>query len=288
MNYTLEKIGKSIRIFFILFAHCFFVSNVVAQKQLYFKPYAGLMMPLCTYDKSLGKVSTFKINRFDNCLESGFLFSLRIKSNFFFTSGINFNNIGYTHKLSIPSNLVHNPYGSPVRKSSASIGLFRFPILFSYYFAEYPSSKFRPGIIAGNKKHCVKFKVTGGLCLDYIADIWNLNSGLSAGARFPNSSNIYFDTLNWKYSMLIKNNLGFSIYTGLSFVYSNRKKNNEILELTIYYNQGFIKMLHTDVEYQMNNIHGYAKLYSKGSGIGVLLTIPIRLCTFRQKKESIN
>ena len=258
------------KIIFLLFL---FGYSIKANSQtLYLKPFGGVQSLLCSYDKKIGKVNTFKINYLHTAADLGFLLDYKLNDKLSLMCGISFSTIGWSYSLEVPKNLTKNPYGiSDKRMHSEGIIMHRFPILINYTFSEKSLLKSKEG----DTKESLQFKIGGGINIDNVPDIMTKDDTLSI-----NWPSFYGDTIKysneWNYiDRDVKT--GISLATNFNICLHNKIKNKDILELTFYYNQGLFNIINIDVHYQLNSIHSYSKLYSKGTSYGVILSIPIRI-----------
>lgn len=249
-----------------------FVFNIQSQT-LYLKPFGGVKSILCSYDKEIGKVSTFKVNYLNTGSDAGFLLTYQTNNKLSFTTGIKFGDIGWSYSLEVPKNLTKNPWGkSDKRMHSESLIMHRFPLLINYIFSEQSLFKNQTGEI----KKTLQFKIGGGINIDNVPDIMSTYDSLSLNmpVTFYGDTIIYYN--NWNY-INHSSKTGISCAINFNLCFHNKVKNKDILELTFYYNQGLFNIINIDINYQLNSIHSYSKLFSKGTDYGIILNIPIRV-----------
>ena len=257
-----------------------FVSDLKSQS-LYFTPFGGVQSLLCSYDRKIGKVNTFKTNYLNLADDAGFMIVYQTQNRFSFSCGISFSKIGWSYSMTIPKDLIKNPYGiSDKCLHSEALIMHRFPILFDAVLLEKKLLKDK----SDKTIKTLQFKIGGGINVDNVPDIMDTTSKLKL-----NLSSIYGDTIKytnrWNY-IDHKLKTGISCAINCSFCFYNKIKNKSILELTFYYNQGLFNIINIDVNYQLNSIHAHSKLYSKGTNYGVILKIPVRL--YNKRIEDFN
>jgi hypothetical protein len=256
--------------FVILIILLGFLNNIKSQS-LYLKPFGGVQSLLCSYDKNIGKTSTFNINYLNTASDIGFLLDYKLNNKLSVLCGISFSKIGWSYSLTIPKNLINNPNGISNKKMhSEGLIMHRFPLLFNYTFTEMPLYK-------NQKKEILKslqFKIGGGINIDNVPDIMTKEDTLDLSIATNYGDTIKYSN-NWNY--ISHNKTGISIAMNFNIGFHNKVKNKDLFELTFYFNQGLINIINVDVNYQLNSIHSNTKLYSKGTNYGIVLCIPIKI-----------
>jgi hypothetical protein len=118
-----------------------------------------------------------------------------------------------------------------------------------------------------------RLKATFGLSYNYLSHMSGENKPHSV--RWPVGSNKFVSHLTQPH---VANRHGLSLFGGLTFQFYNYKKDK--VQLSILYNQGFIRQYLSPLQYTMDEQEYSAMLGSRGSYFAATLTYPIRLASF--------
>lgn len=237
--------------------------------QFYFEPSIGLQYPMCSFES--GKFKNFRVNTFDELFDWGLGFRFVKPSGNELYFGINNRSIGFSYGVTIPRDLVKNPYSSPKRRHSESIGMDQLSISYRGSFHQKIWEQ-KHNDYAKNKHFRVTIKEGIGLSALYIPDIYNLDDSLQL-----DKVGFYNDTISYTNNIKVTRNLGVSVDAFLSLYLYNNISKKELCSVTIYYSKGLFPLMRNDVDYVLNSRKGTAHLVSRGSSLGFSVQVPIRM-----------
>lgn len=237
--------------------------------QFYIEPSIGLQYPMCSIQS--GKFKNFRANTMDELFDWGLGFRMIKPSGNELYLGINNRSVGFSYGVTIPKPLVKNPYGSPKRRHSISIGLDQ--LSFSYRGSFHKKIWKEKKKDDTNKRHFqLTLKEGIGISALYVPDIYNLDDSLKL-----DMVGFYNDTIAYTNNIKVIRNLGASIDAFLTLSLRNNISNKELCSITIYYSKGLFPLMENDVDYILNSRKGTAHLISRGSSLGFSVQVPIKI-----------
>lgn len=254
------------------------IQNAVAQKVLYLKPALGAQWTLCTADKSMGDNQVFGASKGGINPSIGFLAELALNEKWALAAGWHVGSIGWGYSLEMPAHLTKNPAGiGSTGWSTTSVSMHRFPVLVKRNFTELSWGKTSADNLARQNK--LTFYAQGGVSFDFLpATRFGENTNAFIGSGVADSygdTTIYFESTGalHKFNASAIVGLGTQLYL----------KNQQRLDVTLFYSRGLRTMIREDVVYQLNSYHNDGRIFSRGSVIGATLAYPIRLKTCERK-----
>lgn len=243
--------------------------------QFFVEPSIGLQYPMCSFTS--GKFKNFRVNTFDELFDWGIGFRWVKPSGNELYLGINNRSVGFSFGVTVPEDLVKNPYSSPKRRHSTSIGMDN--LSFSYR-GSFHKNIWRNSDDNGKQKHFgLTLKEGIGVSALYIPDIYNIGDTLQM-----EMVGLFADTISYTNNTEVVKHWGASVDLFLSLSVRNNISNKELFSATIYYSQGLLPLMRNDVEYVLNSRKGTAHLVSRGSSMGLCVQVPIRVSK-KQKNE---
>lgn len=237
--------------------------------QFYIEPSIGLQYPMC--GNQSGKFKNFRANTFDELFDWGLGFRMVKPTGNELYMGINNRSVGFSYGVTIPKDLVKNPYSSPKRRHSVSIGMDQ--LSFSYRGCFHKKIWQEKPKDDSNKKHFqLTLKEGIGISALYVPDIYNLDDSLKL-----DMVGFYNDTIAYTNNIKVIRNFGASVDAFLTLSFRNNISNKELCSITIYYSKGLVPLMKNDVEYILNSRKGTAHLISRGSSLGFSVQVPIRI-----------
>jgi hypothetical protein len=243
--------------------------SIATKAQFYIEPSIGLQYPMCSIQS--GKFKNFRANTFDELFDWGLGFRMIKSSGNELYMGINNRSVGFSYGVTIPKDLVKNPYSSPKRKHSVSIGMDQ--LSFSYRGSFHKQIWEEKKKDDTPKKHFqLTLKEGIGISALYVPDIYNLDDSLKLDLV-----GFYNDTIAYTNKIKVIRNLGASIDAFLTLSLRNNISNKELCSITIYYSKGLVPLMKNDVDYILNSRKGTANLISRGSSLGFSVQVPIKI-----------
>lgn len=252
-----------------------FASPGMTQKVLSVEPVLGVQVPYARYDKAVGKAATFRPRHFDIVAHFGLLVQLKTSDRWRFASGINYGGTGWGYRLTVPDNLLKNPYRSPEAGQHTAISTVRFPLQVNYTFKD----NIHFGTIdAAKQLFAVVFRLhgTAGVSVDWVPPYYS--SSLNIGTTFS-----YGDTIAYREQEQRLRTFGASLYLGGGIQFYNRGK--DMLAINLYFSQGLVDLFSVDVHYQLNSDRHYTRMLTRGTLVGASASLPIRLKTFPTRNQ---
>lgn len=243
-------------------------SCLTSKAQLFIEPSIGLQYPMCSFES--GKFKNFKVNTFDELFDWGIGFRWVKPSENELYWGINNRSVGFSYGLTIPKALVKNPYNSPKRRHSQSIGMDN--LSFSYRGSFHKLLWQKPDENTSQKHFGLTIKEGIGVSALYIPDIYNMDDSLQL-----DMVGFYNDTISYTNNIKVVRHIGASVDLFLSFYVRNNISNKELFSVTLYYSKGLLPLMRNEVDYVLNSRKGTAHLVSRGTSLGFSLQVPIRL-----------
>ncbi|WP_126546772.1 hypothetical protein [Hymenobacter amundsenii] len=200
------------------------------------------------------------------------LFRYQLSDKISIATGYSGGGAGYGYKLKIPDDVTHNEFGGARAGNASIVNLDRFPILFNYQLKSY---NFKP-VNQENLLYlyAIKLSITGGIGASRLHGF--TNNKLSFGPV------LLKDTLDFdEHDPVIINKWGAYAHGGVTARFYRLGK--ERFNVSMYVNQGFTDLLHTQLDYTYNSRTGSQLFRSRGSGVGFAVGIPILLKTFDSK-----
>ncbi|WP_426489644.1 hypothetical protein [Hymenobacter sp. 102] len=191
-----------------------------------------------------------------------------------FSTGYSGGAAGFGYKLKIPDNITHNDFGGAWNSAASATYIDRIPSLVNYRFHQF---NFTP--IDTDKKlynYSIKFDITAGVCVNRIHSF--TNSKLALGPVFLKDT-IDFNESN---SQIVNRWGGYATLGATARFYHLGK---ERMNVSLFINQGFTDLMHTQLDYTYNSRTGTQLFRSRGSGVGFAVGIPLLLKTFETKAK---
>jgi len=183
--------------------------------------------------------------------------------------------LGWGYRLQVPPALSNNPYGGVSASNAVSVYLDRVPLLvnrtiarFNYQEVDATHAVYRFGL---------GVDAFAGVGLNYVRGFCE-TCHLGAGFAAPG------DTVSFRERPVIVHHWGGYVTAGVvGRVYHLGK---ERLAVTLFVNQGLVTMMEVPVQYAYNGSRGAVTLRVRGSGIGLLAAVPLRLKTFPARERA--
>ncbi len=177
--------------------------------------------------------------------------------------------LGWGYRLQVPPALSNNPYGGVSAGNAVSVYLDRVPLLVNRTIArvnfqevDAPNELYRFGL---------GVDVFAGAGINYVRGFCET---CALGSGFAGRG----DTVSFRERPVIVRQWGGYITAGVvGRVYHLGK---ERFAVTLFVNQGLVTMMEVPVQYAYNGGRGAITLRVRGSGIGLLAAVPLRLKTF--------
>ncbi|RSK38203.1 hypothetical protein [Hymenobacter perfusus] len=180
--------------------------------------------------------------------------------------------LGWGYKLQVPRSMSYGSYGGGYAGHAVSVYLDRIPVLFNRTLAQFNFKE-----INSEQElylYSLKIDLFAGGGVNYVrgfCESCNLNAGLVSPQ----------DTIIFRQQPAIVRHWGGYVTAGaIARMYRLGK---ERLNVTVFLNQGLTTMMEVPVQYTYNSGQGAIKLRVRGSGVGILAAIPIRLKTFKKR-----
>ncbi|MCU0446327.1 MAG: hypothetical protein MUE85_15580 [Microscillaceae bacterium] len=274
---------------------CIFLSlyknESFAQSILTLRPQLGLEMPTCfIQEKSLG-YSGFGVNRLPVGLNGGLVAQFNFKDRYFIAAGVSYGVMGYDFTVNIDKARLQSYRGSIIRVGYASeLTYLGFPIEFGIKLKEarwlpLHDSRFLSAWGIRPSKPTYLFLCKLNLKLGF--NINHIQRLASEGVPF----NFYIegfagDYVEYTTTYSIQRRWGVAIYGGLNLQFHHRGKDR--LAVNILYQQGLQKRVDVMVDYDLNGDKFFNRLGSRGSGVILQLSYPIRLAKFKQRGYEVD
>lgn len=183
--------------------------------------------------------------------------------------------LGWGYRLQVPAGQSNNPYGGVSASNAVSVYLDRIPLLVNRTVARANFQEFD----ATNELY--RF----GLGLDVFAGVGvNYVRGFCATCHLGSGFSGQGDTVTFREQPIIVRHWGGYLTAGLiGRVYHLGK---ERLSITLFVNQGLVTMMEVPVQYTYNGNRGAVTLRVRGSGVGVMVAVPLRLKTFSRTAQA--
>lgn len=268
------------------------IGSVLQAQSLLLEPHFNLLFPTSRLSNNSGGYHTFAGNRFCGLTgDLGLFLSYKSKQRWRVSMGVTRHSVGIGYKISYrkPSALVT---GIDLN-SSRSNTLHRVPILFIYdwknvrlfqlrNYRKIPDNR-RPRAIDDGILYALLFKVQPiiGVSYNYMGQIsgWNDPSD-TLDIRYPD---LYYDIYHPVTQLSAEN---FAVITGVRLQFYSFGRDRWIL--TVLYNAGLQDMLEMDVQYTIDGNGPYrSQVRSRGSGLSVTLSYPIRIYNFNKQERQL-
>jgi len=233
----------------------FVVTFSFAQTKLFLKPHIGAQVMYAHYDRSIGKIESFRPRNFDITDNFGLLLQLKLNNNWSIASGWSKGNIGWGNRIRMPQHITKSPSNGFELNHSISNYIHRFPLNLSRTLKDVT---FLP-IDRDKDLYLFNFKVhaLAGISVDYI----------DRKSRFDDYeeswSNTFGNVIFYQEDMTILNRWGGSVMAGIGMQYYHLGK--ERLEINICYSQGLRNMVQSDINYTLNTETFSSRMLARGS-----------------------
>ncbi|SEU03635.1 hypothetical protein SAMN04487998_3604 [Hymenobacter actinosclerus] len=177
--------------------------------------------------------------------------------------------LGWGYKLQVPKSISHSPYGGVYAGKAVSVYLDRIPVLFNHTVTRFDFKE----VNADQELYLLSVKIDmfAGGGVNYVRGFCE-SCNLSGGFISPQ------DTIIFRQQPAIVRHWGGYVTAGATArVY---RLGREKFNVTLFLNQGLTTMMEVPVQYTYNSGRGSIKLHVRGSGVGLLAAVPIRLKTF--------
>ncbi|WP_126546787.1 hypothetical protein [Hymenobacter amundsenii] len=177
--------------------------------------------------------------------------------------------LGWGYKLQVPKSISHSPYGGVYAGKAVSVYLDRIPVLFNHTITRFDFKEINTD--QDLYLLSVKIDMFAGGGVNYVRGFCE-TCNLSGGFISPQ------DTVIFRQQPTIVRHWGGYVTAGaIARVYRLGK---EKFNVTLFLNQGLTTMMEVPVQYTYNSGRGSIKMRVRGSGVGLLAAVPIRLKTF--------
>ncbi|UYZ58573.1 hypothetical protein [Hymenobacter latericus] len=176
--------------------------------------------------------------------------------------------MGRGHRIFMPQAYSNNTYGTVYSFSTSGDEVHRLPVLLHHEVKRFNFTPINPEQTLYN--YSVGLSVYGGGGLNYRRQI---NDGTAVS-----SISFMADTITEVQRARLVNKVGAFVTGGVTARFYRLGK--EKLNLTLFLNQGLTDMLKVDLDYRYNRGHGTEQFRVRGSSVGLMLGVPIRLKTF--------
>lgn len=180
--------------------------------------------------------------------------------------------LGWGYKLQVPPSLSNNPYGGAYAGHAVSVYLDRVPLLLNHTVTQINFKEISAE--QGRYLFGLKIDAFAGGGVNYVRGFCK-TCNLGAGVVSP------LDTIIFRQQPAITRHWGGYVTVGATArVYRLGK---ERFNVTVFINQGLTTMMEVPVQYTYNSGRGAITLRVRGSGVGLLAAVPIRLKSFQER-----
>ena len=184
--------------------------------------------------------------------------------------------LGWGYRLQVPAGQSNNPYGGVSAGNAVSVYLDRVPLLINRTVAR----------VNFQEVDAINELYRFGLGVDVFAGVGvNYVRGFCATCQLGSGFSGQGDTIAFREQPVIVRHWGGYVTAGaVGRVYHLGK---ERLAVTLFVNQGLVTMMEVPVQYAYNGGRGAVTLRVRGSGIGLLVAVPLRLKTFPRTAKGV-
>lgn len=266
---------------FLLFAHVGYAQTVIN-----LRPYVGLQGCFSRIKNNSQGASTFRHNIYEEYADFGIFLEAYRNNKVAVSVGATYGLAGFSYKLTIPN--PRNPFGSPEKRIASARDVYRIPVKFSYvwknvsWFPVRYDKKNRRMYLheqdEDNPLYLLNFQVECFAGVSYNRIRTGNEDALIIESAIQDP---YGDTIVTNFDRKIDQVNGLSVFGGITLQFMHYDKQR--LALTLYYNQGLLNQMDVDVFYTLNGQSYQTQLGTRGTTVGINVSYPIRLKTFKNK-----
>lgn len=272
---------KSVAVFTL---YLFSFSIAYAQSHLYLKPLYIVHLPTCYVKDRSQADPSFGINRFNMTGSLGLMLEWDINERWGISAGITEGQIGFDFQVDRKNDFKF--YGF------SSLSYSKIPVVFTYTWKDlnlirlYDSALLHKwGKKLGNP-YLLLCKVQWIAGASFDGNILNDSEGIvKSGSAVAFVRNPAMNPYSYSQAWYKKRATGVSLIAGVSFQFHHKGKDR--LQISILYNQGLFDRIEVPVNYRIYEEVYSALVASRGSGLMLQASYPIRLASFKNKKYNI-